>query len=436
MKGVIKTVIIKSTEPDSYAAKAGICGGDVLISINGNDINDVLDYRFYLADGKLRMSLLRNGTHFESIIKKRPYDDIGLEFDTPLMDKKRRCANNCIFCFIDQNPAGMRDTIYFKDDDSRLSFLHGNYITLTNLNDSDVERIIKMRISPVRVSIHTTDRELRVKMMKNKRAGDVLSYLDAFAEAGLEIHGQIVLCRGINDGAALDRTLNDLQKLIPSLTGCSVVPAGLTRHRDGLYPLTQFTSEEAERVIEQVNSIGERCVELYGNRVFYCADEFFLNAGLPMPNAEYYEDYSQLENGVGMLRSFEDELVDELEYTEKSITCRHVSVATGVAAYDTLKRLTDSLNIHGLTVDVHKIVNNFYGESITVSGLLTGKDILEQLRGKALGEELLVPKNALRDDRFLDDMTLCELSSELNIKITPSGDGGMEFLRCVLGAHQ
>ena len=419
-------------ERGSFAESAGILAGDLLLAINKNEINDVLDYRFYLTERKTTLSLSRGGEEFEVVIKKGVYDDIGLEFETPLMDKKRSCKNGCVFCFIDQNPKGMRETIYFKDDDSRLSFLHGNYITLTNLSDADVDRIIKMRFSPVRVSVHTTDPELRVKMMKNRRAGEVLSYLDRIAESGLELHAQIVLCRGLNDGDALDRTMSDLQKYIPSLTSVSVVPAGLTKHRDGLYPLSLFSREEAAAVIDQINAVGERCIEKYGSRIFFCSDEFYLTACRPLPNSEYYEEYAQLENGVGMLRSFENDFNDELEFTEPSTAPRRVSVATGVAAYETLKRLTDSLEIEGLSVSVYKIINNFYGESVTVSGLLTGQDLAAQLADRELGDKLLIPANCLRDGVFLDDMTLEELSQRLNVTIIPSGEDGADFLRCLL----
>ena len=436
---VEKTVIIKSVESGSLAQKAGILDGDVLVSVNGNEISDVLDYRFYLASSHLTVTVMRDGETLEFSVKKSTYADIGLEFDTPLMDKKKRCANKCIFCFIDQNPKGMRETIYFKDDDSRLSFLHGNYITLTNLFDKDVERIIKMRISPVRISVHTTDPVLRCEMMKNKRAGEVLSYLKRFADAGLELHCQIVLCRGVNDGKNLVRTLTDLLQYVPSLTSVSIVPAGLTRHRDTLFPLTRFTKEEAAYVIKTVNEFGDRCVKQHGGRIFYCSDEFYINAGLPIPSAEYYEEFSQLENGVGMLRSFEDEFFDELEYIDKSELSlpRHISVATGYASYEMILRLCESIAIDGLTVSVYPIVNRFYGDSVTVSGLLTGGDIADQLRGKSLGDELLIPANALRspDDIFLDDMTLDSLRERLGVKITPTSQDGCEFLRALCGLN-
>ncbi len=432
-------VIINSVEQGSVAEKAGIAAGDVLVSINGNEINDVLDYRFWLADGTVTLGLTRNGKPFSTVIHGDGFDDVGLCFDTPLMDKKRSCANKCIFCFIDQNPKGMRDTIYFKDDDSRLSFLHGNYITLTNIYDKDVERIIKMRISPVRVSVHTTDPELRCQMMQNKRAGTVLSYLDRFAEAGLELNCQIVLCRGINDGAALDRTMHDLLKYVPQLTGVSVVPAGLTRHRDGLFPLAGFTKEEAAHVIMQVNALGNKCCERLGSRIFFCSDEFYLLAGLPIPDEDYYEDYGQIENGVGMLRSFETDFRAELGFLDPTAVKlpRRVSVATGAAAYDTLSRLCSEINLDGLEIKVYKIVNRFYGESVTVSGLLTGQDIAEQLADKDLGDELLIPANALRDgdDVFLDDMSLRELTERLGVRITPSGEDGGAFLLDLTGQH-
>ena len=421
----------------SAAEKVGIAAGDVLVTINGNEINDVLDYRFWLADRDVILGLTRGGIPFTARIRGDGFDDIGLEFDTPLMDKKRCCANKCIFCFIDQNPPGMRETIYFKDDDSRLSFLHGNYITLTNIFDKDVERIIRMHISPVRVSVHTTDPELRYEMMKNKRAGKVLSYLDRFAEAGLELNCQIVLCRGINDGPALDRTMRDLLKYTPQLTGVSIVPAGLTSHREGLYPLTGFSAEEAAKVIGQVNSLGEKCKQKLGSRIFFCSDEFYLLAGLPTPDEDYYEDYGQIENGVGMLRSFESDFRAELVFLEPGEIKlpRKVSVATGAAAYGMISRLCRELDIPGLEINVYKIINYFYGETVTVSGLLTGQDIAAQLEGKDLGDELLIPANALRaeDEVFLDDMSIKELETRLGVKITPSGEDGGNFLLNLTG---
>ena len=428
--------------PNGIAAQAGILPNDTLVAINGHEIRDVLDYRFYLTDTTAHLSLLRDGNPYAVCLNKGEYDDIDLEFETPLMDKKHTCANRCVFCFIDQLPRGMRETLYFKDDDDRLSFLHGNYVTLTNLHDADVERLITMHISPVNVSVHTTNPELRVKMMKNKRAGEVLSYLDRLAEAGIVLCTQIVLCKGLNDSAELDRTMRDLAKLHPSLRSCAIVPVGLTKHREGLYPLELFSPEECAAVIEQVNRFGEECLAKHGTRLFYCSDEFYVRAGLPLPPEDYYEDYSQIENGVGMLTSLGAEFDFELDYLDESLehfrAPRTVSVATGAAAYDSLSALCRRLEsrVEGLTIRVHKIVNHFFGETVTVAGLLTGKDVCEQLLGKDLGDELLFPAVMLRADGdvFLDDMTPAELSERLGgISVRPSPSDGSELLKLLLG---
>ena len=434
-------VKIISVEERSYAKKAGIRPLDNLISINGNEIGDVLDYRFYLADKVIKLLLDRDGKEYSVKIKKGEYDDIGLEFETPLMDKKQSCRNGCIFCFIDQNPEGMREPIYFKDDDSRLSFIHGNYITLTNMFDKDIDRIIKMRISPVNISIHTTNPELRVRMMKNKRSGEVLSYLDRFKEAGLSMCGQIVLCKGVNDGEELLRSLRDLSRYFPEMGSVSVVPAGLTKHRDGLYPLTDFTPEEAAAVIDMIDTVANEQLAKHGSRQFFAADEFYLKSGRPLPPTEYYEEYPQIENGVGMLRSFSDEFGMAVEDVEDMISRfsgeRTVTVVTGVAAYDMLSSAADKLMAlcNGLKVNVVKIINKFFGESITVAGLLTGKDICDQLEGVELGDELLVPSAALRadDEDFLCGMTLKELSHRLGVKATPVGGDGYGFAEAVFG---
>lgn len=437
-------VKITGVDASSRAEKHGIKAGDVLTHINGNEINDVLDYRFYLTERTVSLSLLRDGEPYTALIKKGEYDDVGLEFETPLMDEKHSCRNGCIFCFIDQNPEGLRDTLYFKDDDSRLSFIHGNYITLTNMTEKDVARIIKMRFSPINISVHTTNPDLRVKMMKNKRSGEVLKYLSDFKQAGLSMCGQIVLCRGINDGKELQRTLDDLSEYYPEMGSIAVVPAGLTKFRDKLFPLTDFSPEEARAVIEQIDAHGEKNLRLHGSRIVFAADEFYLKAGVPIPPAEYYEDYPQIENGVGMLRSFSDEfgLADEdVELAGNTLSsraeARKISVATGVASYDLIFGLCQKMMqfCPNLQIKVYKIVNNFYGESITVSGLLTGKDIYEQLKGQPLGEELLIPKTALRegDDDFLCGMTLAELRQKLGVKITPTSADGYEFFENLVG---
>ena len=434
-------VKIFDVENDSRASRAGILAGDMLISINNNPINDVLDYRFYLSEGLVTLFCSRSGKEYSVTIKKGEYDDIGLEFETPLMDEKHSCKNKCIFCFIDQNPKGLRAPIYFKDDDSRLSFIHGNYITLTNMNDDDVKRIVKMRFSPLNISIHTTNPELRVKMMKNKRSGEVLRYLDEFKKARLYMCGQIVLCKGVNDGDELVRTMNDLAEYYPYLSSVSVVPAGLTKYRDELYPLTDFNAEEAGKVIDAVNAFGEKHKDEFGSRLFYTADEFYLKSGRAIPSDEYYEDYPQLENGVGMLRSFSEEFnvgIDDVSDLVASLSSpRRVAVATGVASYNMIKsmcerimQLSDKLNI-----EVYQIKNNFFGDSITVSGLLTGKDMLEQLKGRLDCDELLIPGASLRypEEDFLCGMTLLELSESLEVNIRACTNDGFEFIDAVFG---
>ena len=434
-------VTITHVSKGSRAYRAGLLANDVLCTINGREIRDVLDYRFFLAESTVTLSLTRDGQPYEVTVKKGQYDDIGLDFETPLMDKKQSCHNKCIFCFIDQLPSGMRETLYFKDDDSRLSFLHGNYITLTNLTDRDIDRIIEMHISPINISVHTTNPELRVKMMHNKRAGEVLSYIKRLADAGISLCGQIVLCRGINDGEELDRSLCDLSEYFPAMQSVSIVPAGLTRFRDGLYPLEPYTRDEARKIIAQVDKVADAMKQKHGVRVFYCADELYLRAELDLPREDYYDGYPQIENGVGMLTSTLAEFYDELEYVDEYIgDCtlpRTVSIATGVAAFDTVRAMAYALQnkVDGLKVNVYEIVNNFFGESITVAGLLTGKDIAEQLSGKPLGDAVMFPENALRagGDLFLDDVSPEQLSQRLGVPAYPGHNDGAQFIRDVLG---
>ena len=429
-------VKITDVEHRSHAERAGILPGDTLLCINGNEINDVLDYRFYLTERRVEITYLRDGEEKLAVITKGEYSDIGLGFETPLMDKKRSCKNGCIFCFIDQNPAGMRESIYFKDDDSRLSFLHGNYITLTNLTDADVDRIVKMRFSPINVSIHTTNPDLRVKMMKNKRSGEVLDYLRRFYEAGLSMCGQIVLCRGINDGEELLRSMRDLSQYYDRMGSVSIVPAGLTKHRDGLYPLTDFTPEEAAAVIDMVEAFATEHKAKTGSRMFFLADEFYLKAGRELPDADYYEGYPQLENGVGMIRSFDEDFALGEEDAQVSDKPRTVSIATGVAAYPKMQEYATRVKKTRpqMQTKVYKIINHFFGESITVAGLLTGKDILEQLSGEDLGEVLYVPQNALRagEETFLCGMTVSELSEKLGISVVPMSADGYELAVALL----
>lgn len=434
-------VEITAVAARSKAERAGLRLGDVLVSLNGHEITDVLDYRFYLAERHLVVRYRRGDEEFEAEIVKGEYDDIGLDFETALMDKKQSCHNKCVFCFIDQLPEGMRETLYFKDDDSRLSFLHGNYVTLTNMKEKDIDRIIEMHISPVNVSVHTTNPELRVKMMKNRFAGDVLRYLPKMADAGISLCGQIVLCKGYNDGAELLRSLRDLYKLYPAMGSVSIVPAGLTRFRDNLPHLELFTPEECREVIQQITAFGDRCLEECGSRIFFPADEFYVKGGVELPGEDFYEGYPQIENGVGMLRSFESEFGFGLEDIASRIAevrlPRRVSVATGYAAKDYIMKMSRALEavVPGLTVSVYPIVNRFFGESITVSGLLTGKDMKEQLMGKDLGEALYIPCNTLRadGDLFLCGMTPEELSRALGVPVIPAPNEGDAWMEALLG---
>lgn len=432
-------VRITGVSARSRAHSAGLRTGDILVSINGHEISDVLDYRFYLTEKTLEIVYLRDGKKHTASLKKDMYDDIGLDFETPLMDKKHSCENKCIFCFIDQNPPGMRESIYFKDDDSRLSFLHGNYITLTNLRDHDIERIIEMHMSPVNVSVHTTNPELRRMMMHNKRAGEVLGYLRRLADGGIKLRGQIVLCRNVNDGAELDRTMRDLYGLYPAMDSVSVVPAGMTAYRKGLYPLEDFTDEECAGVVRQVTSFADGCERECGERIFYPSDEFYLRGKVEFPPYETWGEFSQIENGVGMIASFDHELGCALEMLDDNDreSVRDVSVATGEAAYDFICSMAERISREcpSVKIRVFGIKNNFFGGGVTVTGLLTGQDLYEQLKDEELGDELILSSSMLRSegDMFLDSSTPEELSEKLGIKISFSDNDGASFLFSVLG---
>ena len=432
------SVIVSDVEKHSPADKKGIKPGFLLLKINSNEINDFLDYSFYIKESRLVVDFkTTDGTFKRVLIEKNENDDIGLCFETYLMDKQTRCRNGCVFCFIDQLPKGMRDSLYFKDDDSRLSFLFGNYITLTNLSDSDAERIIKMHISPVNVSVHTMNPELRIKMMKNKFAGDSLKYLKRFADAGIKLNTQLVLCPGINDGDELIYSLEKLSQLYPAVESIACVPVGLTKFRDGLYPLKNYDKETAEDVIRIVEDFAESFNKRYSTNLAYCSDEFYLLAEKEIPSDEYYESYPQIENGVGLWRSLETEFVSALESGEyKLSTERKVAVATGVAAYPLIKKLSALAEEKyvDLSVDVFEIKNSFFGEKITVSGLVTGQDLIKQLKGKITSEILLIPSSMLRSegDVFLDDVSLSQLSDELNVQVVTVSNYGCELLEKIL----
>ena len=434
-------VKILAVEPGGAASHAGVRPGETLLSINGNEICDILDYRFYETDRHLSIVLRDDAGAERTVqIRKGQYESIGLEFETYLMDQQHSCTNRCIFCFIDQLPKGLRKSLYFKDDDSRLSFLFGNYVTLTNLKEREVDRIIKMHISPINISVHTTNPELRVKMMGNRFAGKSLDILYRFAKAGIKLNCQIVLCRDINDGEELDRTLKDLTSLWPSVQSVAVVPLGLTKYRQGLYPLTGYDSETARAVVRQLERWGDRCEQKYGQRICYAADEFYLKAQLPIPPAPFYGDFDQLENGVGLMASLKQEFLDALEDFVPPASSRKVTLATGVAAHPFLDTLLDELRqrCHNLTCNVVPIVNDFFGDTITVAGLVTGGDLLKQLRGRELGDALLLPEVMLRreGDIFLDDVSLEELSEALQIQIITVPNDGYALLDAVVGREE
>ncbi len=433
-------VKISGVEKKSIAEKAGILEGDILLSISDNEINDVLDYRFYITEKKLSLKVLRDGKELVFDIKKPQYDDIGLEFETYLMDEKHSCTNKCVFCFIDQNPEGMRPMCYFKDDDSRMSFFYGNYVTLTNMKECEVERLIKMRISPINISVHTTNPNLRCKMLNNRFAGDVLRYMDMFKAGGISMNCQIVLCKGLNDGKELERTLDDLASLFPSVESIAVVPSGLTKYREGLYPLEEFTKDDAKEVIRLVNSKRREFEEKTGHTIVQCSDEWYLKAGIELPDEDYYDGYPQLDNGVGLIKCMENEVlfrIDELkEDGFKLEEPRKISTVTGEAAYPFISRMAKKLEetFEGLEYNVYLCKNDFFGHSVTVAGLLTGIDVYNRLKDEDLGEELLIPSVMLRHegDLFLDNMHVDELSEKLGVRITPTPCDGDYFVNFAL----
>lgn len=427
------SVIISGVSKNSIASKLKIKNNQILYSINGYEINDILDFEFYEKDENITLCI--DGADYN--ISKDTYEPIGLIFDTYLMDKQKGCRNKCIFCFIDQLPKGLRETLYFKDDDDRLSFLFGNYITLTNLEQKDIDRIIKMKISPINISVHTTNKQLRCEMTNNRFAGDSLDFMYQLAQAGIKINCQLVLCPGINDGIELENSLSDLEKLYPSVSSVACVPVGLTKFRKDLFKLSEYTKETAINVVRIIEKFGDEMKNNRGTRLFYPADEFFLKAEIPIPDYDYYEEFSQIENGVGMLSMFKDEFEYALETTNKKINKRNISIATGMAAYPFIKNFAEKATEkwNNISCNVYPIENEFFGSSITVSGLITGTDIYNQLKEKSIGEQLLIPQNMLRKemDMFLDNMTVNELEQKLNTKICIVPIDGGAFLDCLLG---
>ena len=413
---------VKGVEPFSIAEEAGIAAGDTLISIDDTKLEDILQYKYLCAAEELTLEILKSNGDTEFIeIEKDEYEDLGIEFEYPLLGPARACANKCIFCFIDQLPCGMRKTLYFKDDDSRLSFLHGNYVTLTNLSDNYIDRLCEIRVSPVNISVHATDPEVRKFMMGNKNAGNVVDRMKKFAQNGIVMNCQIVLCRGINDGKVLDDSIKTLGELYPHVYSVSVVPVGLTDYRDGLFKLEPFDKESANEVVEQVSKWQEKFYSEYGTRIVYLADEFYLKAEMPMPKAEEYEDFPQIENGVGLISSMQEEFDFAIENVKPLKKERTVSMATGEAAFEFISSLAKRLEkaAQGLKINVYRIKNITFGEKITVAGLLCGKDIRKGLEDKELGDTLYLPSSLLRDGEnvLLDDVTTDDLEKALGVKI-------------------
>ena len=427
---------IKYIEPNSIAEEAGLESGDKLISINGHDFHDILEYRYLTAEYEVTLEVLKKDGTTEMITVENDYEDLGIEFAEGLIDEAQSCRNKCIFCFIDQLPKGMRETVYFKDDDTRLSFLQGNYVTLTNMSDEEIDCLIKMRVSPINVSVHATDPELRCKMLNNRFAGKCYDIMKRFAENDIYMNCQIVLCPGINDGENLKRTLSDLGALFPNVNSISVVPVGLTRYRDGLYPLTPFTKESSAETIRFVEEIQNEFLENLGTRLVYLSDEFYVDAGIPVPDAESYEGFPQIENGVGLIASMQEEFDSAMRLLPEKKRSRRVSVATGEIAEGFIKGLTEKIEqaCEGVKVDVYPIKNNFFGGGVSVSGLVCGCDIIEQLKDKIQTDTLLIPHSMLRDEDniFLDDTTVEDVEKALNVKIVPVLNDGYEFVEKIL----
>ncbi|MCM1100567.1 MAG: DUF512 domain-containing protein [Clostridium sp.] len=445
--------IVRSVKKGSIAEEMDIEAGDELLSIDNTEIEDIFDYQFLIQDSYIEVLVQKkDGEQWLLEIDKDPDEDLGIEFENGLMDEYRHCHNKCIFCFIDQMPKGMRDTLYFKDDDSRLSFLQGNYVTLTNMSDHDIDRICRYRLSPINISFHTMNPELRCRMLNNRFAGEALRKVDRLNEADILMNGQIVLCKGINDGAELEFSIRELMKYIPNLESVSVVPVGLSGFREGLYPLEPFNAEDAKEVLGIIHRFQDECYARYGTHFVHAGDEWYVMAGAEMPGEERYDGYLQLENGVGMLRLLLDEFQDALSrmpegedplsesgegtQSRKAI----VSLATGVLAYPYIQQMCAEVMERFPNVDirVYAIRNHFFGENITVSGLLTGQDIREQLRGRELGRRLLLPRNVLRSDEdvFLDDLTVTDLEESLQVPIYIVKSSGYDFLESILAAAE
>lgn len=428
--------VIRKVFPDSIAEEMELVPGDELISINGQPIEDVFDYHYLVNDEYLEILVRKaDGEEWELEIEKDFEEDLGVEFENSLMDEYRSCRNHCIFCFIDQMPPGMRETLYFKDDDSRLSFLQGNYVTLTNMSDHDIDRVIRYHLAPINISFQTTNPKLRCEMLHNRFAGDIFPKVDRLFQAGIEMNGQVVLCKGVNDGEELERTIRDLSGYLPHLKSVSVVPVGLSKYREGLHPLEPFNREDALGVLETVHRWQKKLYEQYGLHFIHCSDEWYILAGLPLPEEERYDGYLQLENGVGMLRLLEEEVQEELAHRKGDERVRRVSIATGKLAAPFIQENVERVRtVYGnVEAQVYPIRNDFFGELITVSGLITGQDLKAQLKGKDLGECLLIPCNMLRagENVFLDDVTVEEVEEQLGVPVAVVDEDGVSFVHAL-----
>ena len=428
---------VKEVEEGSIAWELGVEPGDVLLQINKHIIEDVFDYHYYVNDEELLVLIRKpDGEEWELEIEKDYEEDLGITFESGLMDEYRSCRNKCMFCFIDQMPPGMRETLYFKDDDSRLSFLQGNYITLTNMSDHDVERIVQYHLEPINVSIHTTNPELRCKMLHNRFAGEALKKIQTLYEGGITMNGQIVLCKGINDGEELERSIRDMVKWMPNLQSVSVVPVGMTKYREGLYPLEPFQKEDAREVLGIIHKWQDKLYQEYGTHFIHAGDEWYLLAKMDVPEEERYDGYLQLENGVGMMRLLLNEFEEGFQKLEGDAKERHASLATGKLAYPFIKQMAERLmeKYPNLDMQVYCIRNDFFGESITVAGLITGQDLKAQLTGQKLGDRLLLPIAMLRneEDVFLDDMTISQLSEALQVRIDVVKSSGQDLIDAIL----
>lgn len=431
--------IVAQVASGSIAEELEIEAGDILLEINGNKIEDVFDYQYFTQDEYIEVLIRkRSGEEWFLEIDKEFDEDLGITFENGLMDEYRSCRNKCIFCFIDQMPKGMRETLYFKDDDSRLSFLQGNYVTLTNMSDEDINRIIRYHLSPINISFQTTNPELRCKMLNNRFAGEALQKAWRLAEAGITMNGQIVLCKGVNDGAQLERSIRDLTELLPTLQSVSVVPVGLSKYREGLYPLEPFTKGDAQVVLHCIHQWQNKLFPKYGLHFIHASDEWYILAQEELPEAERYDGYLQLENGVGMLRLLMDEFQEAFaQSANRVVSPRTLSIATGELAYRFIQDMASQVmeRFSQITIYVYPIRNDFFGEQITVSGLLTGQDLMAQLTGKKLGERVLLPQNVLKSGEriFLDDITVDMLEKALQVPVDIVKSSGQDFVNAVLG---